>query len=143
MDNKIKQYIEHHLMIIADDIDLHEVNDFKNEVFEMHQYRLDIECDCGIDDQTQKIDDANPCTKNYCGVGIKEVHYVCNACKTVENWKVNNPHLDSCATLIPNFKCGDIEITWYKHIGRCMEVNREVTKEELLKMFNKCENSYV
>ena len=58
MDNKIKQYIEHRLMILADDIDLNEVNDFKNEVFEMHQYNLDIECDCGIDDQAQKMDDA-------------------------------------------------------------------------------------
>lgn len=37
-----------------------------------------------------------------------------------------------------NFKCGDIEVTWYKHYRRGCWVNREITENEALVMFNKC-----
>lgn len=37
-----------------------------------------------------------------------------------------------------NFKCGDIEISWYKWLGRGTTINGEYTKEEIIEMFNKC-----
>ena len=41
----------------------------------------------------------------------------------------------------PNFKCGDVEIRWYKYLGRGMSVNRQITKEELTEIFQKCTDS--
>lgn len=37
-----------------------------------------------------------------------------------------------------NFKCGDIEISWYKYLGRVMTINREVSETEAVKMFDIC-----
>ena len=38
----------------------------------------------------------------------------------------------------PDFICGGIEIKWYKHIGRGMEISREASFDELDAMFHKC-----
>ena len=40
-----------------------------------------------------------------------------------------------------NFKCGDIEISWYKHLGRDTTINGEYTENEIINMYNKCMNS--
>ena len=49
---------------------------------------------------------------------------------------------DDCKTAAqPNFKCGDVEIRWYKYLGRGMSVNRQVTREELTEIFQKCKDS--
>jgi len=37
-----------------------------------------------------------------------------------------------------NFKYENIEISWYKHLGRGTTINREVTPEEAINMFDKC-----
>lgn len=37
-----------------------------------------------------------------------------------------------------NFKCGDIEISWYKYMGRSMSVNKELTADDICKMLNIC-----
>ncbi len=39
-----------------------------------------------------------------------------------------------------NFKCGDIEISWYKYLGRDTTINREYTNEEYIEMYNKIIN---
>lgn len=41
----------------------------------------------------------------------------------------------------PNFQCGDLEIRWYKYIGRGMSVNHAVTRQELEEIFRKCRES--
>ena len=41
----------------------------------------------------------------------------------------------------PDFICGDVEIWWYKHIGRSMEINRDMTLDELDTMFLRCRKS--
>lgn len=46
-------------------------------------------------------------------------------------------HSSDCQ-MRPNFRCGDIEIRWYRHIGRSLEVNRTTSREELETMFKKC-----
>jgi hypothetical protein len=45
---------------------------------------------------------------------------------------------DDCRLALPNFRCGDVEISWYKYIGRSMSVNRQVSRGELEDMFEKC-----
>jgi hypothetical protein len=43
----------------------------------------------------------------------------------------------------PNFKFGDIKVTWYKRLGRGTEVNREVTIQECKDMFDSCMESLI
>jgi len=40
-----------------------------------------------------------------------------------------------------NFKCGDIEISWYKYLGRDTTINNEYSEKEIIKMYNKCMKS--
>ena len=37
-----------------------------------------------------------------------------------------------------NFKCGDIEISWYKYLGRNTTINGEYEPQKIIDMFNKC-----
>lgn len=37
-----------------------------------------------------------------------------------------------------NFKYQDIEISWYKWLGRGTSINREITPEDAIKMFEEC-----
>ena len=37
-----------------------------------------------------------------------------------------------------NFKCGDIEISWYKYLGRDTTINDEYEPQVIIDMFNKC-----
>ena len=40
-----------------------------------------------------------------------------------------------------NFKCGDIEVSWYKHLGRGMSVNREVSPNQMAEALHLCLDS--
>lgn len=37
-----------------------------------------------------------------------------------------------------NFKCGNIEISWYKYLGRDTTINGEYEPQVIIDMFNKC-----
>ena len=37
-----------------------------------------------------------------------------------------------------NFKCDDIEISWYKYLGRDTTINGEYESQKIIDMFNKC-----
>lgn len=37
-----------------------------------------------------------------------------------------------------NFKCGDIEISWYKYLGRDTTINGEYEPQKIIDMFDKC-----
>lgn len=37
-----------------------------------------------------------------------------------------------------NFKCGNIEISWYKYLGRGTTINGEYTSYEIIDMYDKC-----
>ena len=50
------------------------------------------------------------------------------------SWDENIPQLW-------NFKYLDVEISWYKHLGRGTTINREVYPEEMIDMFNRCLDS--
>ncbi|RLI21254.1 hypothetical protein DRO54_04140 [Candidatus Bathyarchaeota archaeon] len=40
-----------------------------------------------------------------------------------------------------NFKWRDIEVRWYKYLGRGMEINRDISKSEMLQLLDECINS--
>ena len=40
-----------------------------------------------------------------------------------------------------NFKCDDIEISWYKYLGRDTTINGKYEPQKIIDMFNKCLNS--
>lgn len=37
-----------------------------------------------------------------------------------------------------NFKCGDVEISWYKNLGRHTTIDKWCLPEEIIETFNKC-----
>lgn len=37
-----------------------------------------------------------------------------------------------------NFKCGDVEISWYKYCGRDCTMNNQYTIYEMIDMYNRC-----
>lgn len=37
-----------------------------------------------------------------------------------------------------NFKCNDIEISWYKYLGRDTTINNEYEPQVIIDMFNRC-----
>lgn len=37
-----------------------------------------------------------------------------------------------------NFKCEDIEISWYKYLGRDTTINGQYEPQKIIDMFNKC-----
>lgn len=37
-----------------------------------------------------------------------------------------------------NFKYKDIEIIWYKYLGRGIKINREISPDEAVEMYNTC-----
>lgn len=50
-------------------------------------------------------------------------------------------HAESCALQLPNFKCGDFEVRWYKWCGRGMSMNREIDANEFFVLIDKCVES--
>lgn len=37
-----------------------------------------------------------------------------------------------------NFKCGDVEISWYKYLGRDTTINDNYEEKYIIEIFNKC-----
>lgn len=38
----------------------------------------------------------------------------------------------------PNFKCGDVEISWYKRLGRGTTINKRISRRKMEKIYLKC-----
>jgi len=66
------------------------------------------------------------------------VHCDCGMDWAYQQWRKEHDHAADCREVIPNFKCGDLEIRWYKYLGRGMSVNREVTRAEWKEIFRRC-----
>jgi hypothetical protein len=47
-------------------------------------------------------------------------------------------HTPECREELPNFRCGDLAISWYKYIGRGMSANRPTTGAEVVEVFSRC-----
>ena len=61
----------------------------------------------------------------------------CETCCTCNLY----PHLHDGKEMLPNFRCGDVEIRWYKYIGRDMSINCQVSRKELRRIFHDCRKS--
>lgn len=71
------------------------------------------------------------------------VHCDCGHDEILNTWCKANKlgsegHALTCATVLSNFRYQNIEIRWYKYIGRGMTINCEVTRKELIAMFRAC-----
>ena len=121
--------------------------DFENEVFEVHPYWWG-DCTCDFHRHETRFRRTHPHAANcrykrmrhaylksemmvYCDCRVQDQYY---------NWLDVEGHCHSpdCRLVLPNFRCGDITIYWYKNIGRGMSCDREVTRQELEDMFQRC-----
>ena len=68
----------------------------------------------------------------YCNCGYDEEY---------AKWRETNDHVPDCPTIMPNFRCGDFEVSWYKYLGRGMSMNREISEADAVAVLNKCMES--
>jgi len=47
----------------------------------------------------------------------------------------------SCPTKRPNFKCEDLEVSWYKYLGRGMSMNKPIDANDFFELIDKCMDS--
>lgn len=45
---------------------------------------------------------------------------------------------DERVAVLPNFQCGDVEVRWYKWLGRGSSTNRPVTSDEIADILSRC-----
>lgn len=45
---------------------------------------------------------------------------------------------DEALEKLPNFRCEDVEVSWYKYLGRGMSVNKPLSVERMVEVFDKC-----
>jgi len=58
-----------------------------------------------------------------------------------QKWVSTHHHDPSCGEVRPNFRCGDVEVRWYKYIGRGMSTNSELSRDEWRGVFAVCRAS--
>ncbi len=66
-----------------------------------------------------------------CTCGVDRIHRKWNSLYEFS-------HESDCAIYRSNFRCGNVEIRWYKHIGRSLEIAGASSAEELRETFKKC-----
>lgn len=68
------------------------------------------------------------------------VHCDCGQEELRQDFFANNDHDPDCELVLPNFchKSSGFEVRWYKWIGRDMATNRDITWEEIRKIFVEC-----
>jgi hypothetical protein len=69
------------------------------------------------------------------------MHCDCGHEEAYGEWVQGKSHTAECREVLPNFRYKDIEIRWYKHIGRGMSANRIFTMDELRDAFTACRQS--
>jgi len=45
---------------------------------------------------------------------------------------------DKTLASLPNFRCGDFEVRWYKFLGRGMSMNKEIDANAFFELIEKC-----
>jgi hypothetical protein len=58
-----------------------------------------------------------------------------------EDSEIEKPHAAECGVSLPNFKCGDFEVRWYKWLGRGMSMIRQIDANEFFQLIDKCVES--
>lgn len=72
-----------------------------------------------------------------------EVHCTCSYWKDYRKWRSENDHHPACRIVAPNFlhKRTGFWVKWYKYIGRSMEWDESITKEDWREVYNECMDS--
>jgi hypothetical protein len=119
---------------------------FKNDIFEMHPYYWgDCTCEQKQRETTFLAEHvhAKACyyQKNIRHMVPNELLAYCD-CPVADlyaGWyDADAGHSDACRLSLPNFRCGDVVVNWYKYIGRDNTLNRPITRPELDTMFKHC-----
>jgi hypothetical protein len=55
-----------------------------------------------------------------------------------KTFKVEAYNWNESITQKYNFKWEDVEISWYKYLGRGSSINQKITKTKAIRMFNEC-----
>jgi len=71
------------------------------------------------------------------GQGVK-VRCTCGHQEASVAWHRDHGHAPECPVGRPNFQCGDVQVRWYKYIGRGLSLNREIDRQGLEAMFQRC-----
>ena len=50
-------------------------------------------------------------------------------------------HNPDCPQARPNFRCGDLQIWWFRCIGQAMSANQLISRTELRQVFRRCQDS--
>ena len=61
----------------------------------------------------------------WCRTGTFEIRSYC--------WDEDSPRAE-----LPNFKCGELEIKWYKYLGRGMSMNIDIDANEFFEIIDDC-----
>jgi len=140
---------------------------FENFAFEMRDYYYG-DCTCGYEELKENWDNTHS-HKDYCyqedrkrvslyaGTEMEKlckkhdipyeggkggaIHCTCDYQKQFSLFSSLYHHSLDCPVVLPNFKSDDVEIKWYKNIGRGMVINRDVSEEEINRIFDFCEES--
>ena len=115
--------------------------DFENSVFEMHPYAWDSSCSCSIEARTDEWHKSNPHSNACSSQQSDGAECICDHEEREAEWDHANPHEPDCNLVLPNFKCDDFELRWYKYIGRDMKVSRPMSLTKLDMLFKKCRES--
>lgn len=142
--------------------------EFRNDVFEMHPFWWG-DCTCGWDDMQFDFEENNP-HDEHCfqselkrrnpddifdgaialaderGISRHGCYSYCNCNYKVleDEFYAEHPnHESGCKIVAPNFLhyASDFQVSWYKYIGRDMEVNRELTLKQWADILEECLNS--
>lgn len=65
-------------------------------------------------------------------------HCDCGAEATYLAWSASHGHDPACPSVRPNFRCGELEVRWYKWIGRDMEMEPLVSEAAWIQLFGRC-----
>ncbi|MFA5377178.1 MAG: hypothetical protein WC455_15615 [Dehalococcoidia bacterium] len=74
-----------------------------------------------------------------CTCGFADIEYN----ERLDNWFNTHKlgpkgHARDCLTVRPNFAYEDIEVSWYKYLGRGMSINRQVSEKEAASVIKNC-----
>lgn len=74
------------------------------------------------------------------------VHCTCSYPKRFDVWfdahKLGpDGHEPKCPAILPNFKCGDFEVRWYKYLGRGMSMNQDIDANSFFEIIDRCLDS--
>jgi len=66
------------------------------------------------------------------------VYCTCPYAQEWHEWASMHGHALDCKLMLPNFKFGEVEIRWYKHVGRDMSTNVDWDEMRWRKWFSDC-----